>query len=79
MLLKALGSGIEIDLGSRYADGDREDLEWEEIFSGSTDIRAISLPAAVKDHLEAFAEPGKASLDTAFRPCKLLRAVLLHA
>ena len=67
----------EADFASRYADGDREDLEWDEIFSGKPDIRAIHLPAAVKDQLDAFTEPAGADLDTAFKPCELRRPTYL--
>ena len=54
----------------RYSDGDREDLEWEEIFSGATDIRALKLPPTVEDHLNTSIDNTDAQPDTAFKPCE---------
>ncbi|CAL5228582.1 g11742 [Coccomyxa viridis] len=64
---RKLLKGLFFDV--RYADGDREDLEWDELFSGKPDICGINLPTAVKDNLDAFTEPEGADPDTAFKPC----------
>ena len=39
-------------------------------------VPSICQPA-VKDHLDAFAEPGGADPDTAFKPCELPRPIVL--
>ena len=53
----------------RYSDGDREDLEWEEIFSGAADIRALELPSTIGDHLDTTVDATDAQSDNAYKPC----------
>ena len=59
----------------RYSDGDREDLEWEEIFSGAADIRALKLPPAIENDLDNFVDTAVAQPDTAFKACEQLTAL----
>ena len=58
----------------RYSDGDREDLEWEEIFSGTADIRALKLPPTIENDLDNFVDTAVAQPDTAFKACEQLTA-----
>ena len=58
----------------RYSDGDREDLEWEEIFSGAADIRALKLPRTIENDLDNFVDTAVAQPDTAFKACEHLTA-----
>ena len=60
----------------RYSDGDREDLEWEEIFSGAADIRALKLPPTIENDLDNFVDTAVAQPDTAFKACEQLTAPL---